>query len=74
MPVPAADTILLIAGGRVYDHEGNVDLPAIADVLVIGGTIAAARAGIAAALDRGDPVPELGARRPPRPSMPPAIW
>ena len=31
MPVPAADTILLIAGGRVYDHEGNVDLPAIAD-------------------------------------------
>ena len=64
MPVPAADTILLIAGGRVYDHEGNVDLPAIADVLVIGGTIAAVRAGIAAALDRGDPVPELGARRP----------
>jgi N-acyl-D-aspartate/D-glutamate deacylase len=37
--------IILIRNGRVYDHAGNVDLPPVADVLIIDGAIAAIRAG-----------------------------
>jgi 5-methylthioadenosine/S-adenosylhomocysteine deaminase len=32
---------LLIKGGRVYDHDGDVHMPAIADILIEGAEIAA---------------------------------
>jgi 5-methylthioadenosine/S-adenosylhomocysteine deaminase len=32
---------LLISGGRVYDHDGDVHQPAVADVLIQGSTITA---------------------------------
>jgi len=59
---PGSPSVLLIKGGRVYDHAGNVDLPEIADILIVDGTIAAVRPGIADALARNEKVPELGAR------------
>jgi guanine deaminase len=62
----ATDTIgqgaLLIKGGRVYDHDGNVDQPAVADILIVDGTIAAIRPGLAEAIETHQPVPELGTR------------
>jgi cytosine/adenosine deaminase-related metal-dependent hydrolase len=32
---------LLLRGGRVYDHEGDVHRPAVADILIAGGDIVA---------------------------------
>jgi 5-methylthioadenosine/S-adenosylhomocysteine deaminase len=37
--MPAAATRFLIRGGRVYDHDGDVHQPALADVLIQGGFI-----------------------------------
>jgi 5-methylthioadenosine/S-adenosylhomocysteine deaminase len=54
--------VILIRNGRVYDHEGNVDLPPIADLLIVDGVIAAVRPGIAQAIERRETVAELGAR------------
>jgi guanine deaminase len=54
--------ILLIRNGRVYDHDGNVDLPPVADILIVDGTIAAVRSGIAEAIERKDTVAELRGR------------
>lgn len=54
--------ILLVAGGQVYDHDGDVHHPAVADILVIDGRIAAVRPGIAEALRGGAPVPEIAGR------------
>jgi 5-methylthioadenosine/S-adenosylhomocysteine deaminase len=54
--------VILIRNGRVYDHAGNVDLPPVGDVLIIDGVIAAIRAGLGRALDRGEVIAELGAR------------
>ena len=31
----------LIRGGQVYDHDGDVHKPAVADILIEGDTIAA---------------------------------
>jgi 5-methylthioadenosine/S-adenosylhomocysteine deaminase len=53
---------LLIRSGRVYDHDGDVDHPSIADVLIIDGQIAAVRSGIAEAIGREGSVPELDGR------------
>jgi 5-methylthioadenosine/S-adenosylhomocysteine deaminase len=36
---PAAAPRVLIRGGRVYDHDGNVHQPAQADILIAGETI-----------------------------------
>jgi 5-methylthioadenosine/S-adenosylhomocysteine deaminase len=55
--------VILIRNGRVYDHAGNVDLPPVGDVLIVDGVIAAIRAGIGRAVDRGEVIPELGARK-----------
>ena len=44
--------VILIRNGRVYDQDGNVDLPAIADLLIVDGMIAAVRPGIALAVER----------------------
>ncbi len=38
----------LIRGGQVYDHDGDVHKPAVADILIAGDTIAAVGPGIAA--------------------------
>jgi 5-methylthioadenosine/S-adenosylhomocysteine deaminase len=54
--------VILIRSGRVYDQDMNVDLPPIADLLIVDGLIAAVRPGIAQAIERGEPVAELGAR------------
>jgi cytosine/adenosine deaminase-related metal-dependent hydrolase len=37
--MPDAATRFLIRGGRVYDHDGDVHQPAVADVLIAGGVI-----------------------------------
>jgi 5-methylthioadenosine/S-adenosylhomocysteine deaminase len=55
--------VLLIKGGRVYDHDGNVDHPPVADVLIIGNKIAAVRSGLSTSIDSGRDVPELGSLR-----------
>lgn len=55
--------ILLAAGGRVYDHDGDVHHPPVADILAVDGRISAVRPGIAEAVRRGEPVAELGGRR-----------
>ena len=34
------DRQLLIRGGRIYDHDGDIDDPAVRDVLVRGSRIA----------------------------------
>ena len=54
--------VILIRSGRVYDQGGNVDLPPFADLLIVDGLIAAVRPGIAQAVERGEPVGELGTR------------
>jgi guanine deaminase len=54
--------VTLIKNGRVYDHAGDVDLPPIADLLIVDGVIAGVRSGIAASIERRERVPELGAR------------
>src|SRR5215470_2945028 len=62
MTTSTTRSIILIKNGRVYDHDGDVHLPPIADLLIVDGIIAAARAGIAAAVDRGESIAELGGR------------
>jgi 5-methylthioadenosine/S-adenosylhomocysteine deaminase len=54
--------VILIKNGRVYDHAGDVDLPPVADLLIIDGVIAAVRAGIGRAVERAEAVAELGTR------------
>jgi 5-methylthioadenosine/S-adenosylhomocysteine deaminase len=54
--------VILIRNGRVYDQDGNVDLPPIADLLIVDGMIAAVRPGIALAVERRETIAELGAR------------
>ena len=53
---------LLVAGGRVYDHDGDVHHPPVADILVADGMIVAIRPGIAEAVRAGVPVPELSGK------------
>jgi 5-methylthioadenosine/S-adenosylhomocysteine deaminase len=55
-------SVILVKNGRVYEHAGDVHLPPIADLLIVDGMIAAARAGIAAAIERGEGPAELGTR------------
>src|SRR6201996_2125881 len=38
---------LLVRGGAVYDHDGDVHKPKVADILVAGGDIVAVGAGLA---------------------------
>jgi 5-methylthioadenosine/S-adenosylhomocysteine deaminase len=54
--------VILVTGGRVYDHDGDVHMPPVADVLVADGLIVAVRPGIAADLAAGRPVAELAGR------------
>ncbi len=62
MATTATRGIILIRNGRVYDHDGNVDLPPIADLLIVDGLIAAVRPDIARAVDRREIIAEIGAR------------
>ncbi len=62
MNTKATRGVILIRNGRVYDHDGDVDLPPIADLLIVDGVIAAVRPGIARAIAQGETVAELGAR------------
>lgn len=56
-------TITLIEGGRVYDHDGNTDQPAYADILITDSTIAAVEPGIGDRLRGGQGHSALGSRR-----------
>src|SRR5690348_14094362 len=62
MTTSTTRSVILIKSGRVYDHDGDVHLPPIADLLIVDGIIAAAREGIAAAVERGESIAELGTR------------
>ena len=44
---------LLIRGGRVYDHDGDVHKPAVADILIEGSDIVAVGPDLPAATTRG---------------------
>ena len=55
--------VLLIKGGRVYDHDGDLDHPPFADILIVDGKIAGVRSGLADTLDRGRAVAELAGRK-----------
>ncbi len=44
---------LLIRGGRVYDHDGDVHRPAVADILIEGSEITAVGAGLSDAATAG---------------------
>lgn len=46
----------VIRGARVYDHDGDVHLPPVADILIAGGRIAAVGPDIAARLADGQTV------------------
>ena len=61
-----AEQTLLIEGGRVYDHAGDTDSPAAADVLIAGDTIAAVEPGMAARIEAGEAHPALGGAPPGR--------
>jgi 5-methylthioadenosine/S-adenosylhomocysteine deaminase len=45
--LPGTSRTLLVTGGRVYDHDGDTDQPALADILVRDGLIAEVAPGIA---------------------------
>src|ERR1700730_12769319 len=54
--------VILIKNGRVYDHDGDVDMPPVADILIVDGIIRAVRPGMAAELEQRQAIPELGSR------------
>lgn len=58
-----AKRVTLIKNGRVYDHDGDVDQPPVADILIVDGVIAAVRTGLAKAIGRNEKLAELGDRR-----------
>ena len=59
----AAETSrLLIKGGRVYDHDGDVHQPPAADILIEGSTIAAVGANLPAAQTQGAQVIDASGR------------
>src|SRR5260370_7542302 len=62
MATSTTSNVILVKNGRVYDHDGDVHLPAICDLLIVDGLITAVRPGMAGALARGERLPELGAR------------
>ncbi|MDP6574408.1 MAG: amidohydrolase family protein [Rhodospirillales bacterium] len=64
--MPEAEQTLLIKGGRVYDHAGDTDSPAAADVLIAGDTVAAVEPGLAARIEAGEAHPALGGAPPGR--------
>ena len=55
--------VLLIKGGRVYDHERDIDSPPIEDILIVDGLIVALGTGMASGILHGHPPPELGGRK-----------
>jgi hypothetical protein len=59
MATTEAHGVILIRNGRVYDDDGNVDLPPISDLLIVNGLIAAVRPFLVRS-----PTPQLS--RPPR--------
>src|SRR5688500_6542829 len=46
-PEPGDGAKLLVRGGRVYDHDGDVHEPPVADVRIAGSRIAAVAADLA---------------------------
>src|ERR1700738_4300920 len=54
--------VILIKNGRVYDHDGDVDMPPVADILIVDGIIRAVRPGMGGELEQGQAIPELGSR------------
>ena len=58
----AASSRLLIKGGRVYDHDGDVHQPPAADILIEGSTIAAVGANLPASRTQGAQVIDAAGR------------
>ena len=58
----AADTTILITGGRVYDHDGDTDRPATADILIEGTRIARIAPDLAGSLGAARPARVIDAR------------
>jgi len=56
------DGRLLIKGGRVYDHDGDVHKPAIADILIEGADIVAVGPDLAGEQTEGAEVIDAGGR------------
>lgn len=54
---------ILVEGGRVYNHDGDTDDPPLADILIIGDSIAAIEAEIGARAAAGEHHPAVGGRR-----------
>src|SRR4051812_42257421 len=54
--------VLLIKGGRVFEHAGNVDVPSIADILIIDGEIVQVGAGLNEKI-RASALPEIRGRK-----------
>jgi cytosine/adenosine deaminase-related metal-dependent hydrolase len=47
MTAPSDDSRLLVRGGRVYDHDGDVHAPPVADVRIAGSRVVAVAADLA---------------------------
>src|ERR1700730_6022844 len=62
MATSTTSNVILLENGRVYDHDGDVHLPAVCDLLIVDGLIAAVRPGMAGAVERRETIAELGAR------------
>jgi len=54
--------VILVRGGRVFRHDGDIDRPEIADLLIAEGRIAAIGASIAEEIAQGRRAPGLGMR------------
>ena len=51
--------MILVEGGRVYDHDGDTDHPSVKDVLIVDDRIVAVEPGIGARLAEGGNMPAL---------------
>lgn len=59
---PGSAGVLLIKAGRVFDQSGNVDVPSIADILIIDGEIFEVGAGLDEKIRRSA-LPEIRGRK-----------
>lgn len=59
MPRTSFPSAVLITGGRVFEHDGDIHYPEEKDLLVVGDRIAACRKGMGADVRAGRGIPEL---------------
>ncbi|MSQ73807.1 MAG: hypothetical protein EXR27_21425 [Betaproteobacteria bacterium] len=61
MPATLSPSAVLIAGARVFEHDGDIHHPQEKDLLVVGDRIAACRKGMSADVSAARGIPELPA-------------